>query len=129
MSNIPQKKVTRQNQSKDTHSTDTIRTQLVDAINTLNHLLEVCDNVNDRFEIRLKIRELFHRLDRVIIASLDPKTTEFDDALMSLKALSTQAKTSKKNLDKVAITIAKAADAINKVEKLVKNVSGVLPII
>jgi len=110
-------------------STQTIRGNLVDAINELNKLLEVCTDENQCFEIRIKIRELFQRLDRVIIATLDSSTVEFDDAIKSLQDLTKEAKTAKTKLDKVAEVINKAAIAVGKVEKLVKNVAGVLPIL
>lgn len=110
-------------------STQTIRGNLVDAINELNKLLEVCPDENQCFEIRIKIRELFQRLDRVIIATLDSSTVEFDDAIDALQDLTKEAKTAKTKLDKVADVINKAAVAVGKVEKLVKNVTGVLPLL
>lgn len=108
---------------------ETIRGNIVDAINEMNKLLEVCKDDNQCFEIRIKIRELFQRLDRVIIASLDATTPEFSDAISALKDLTNEAKRAKTKLDKVATVINKAATAIGKVEKLVTNVSGVLKIV
>lgn len=108
---------------------NTIRGNLVDAINEITILLEVCEDPNQCFEIRIKIRELFHMLDRVIVASLDSTTPEFDEAITALQALTTKATEAKLSLNKVAEVIQKAATAIGKVEKLVKNVAGVLSII
>ena len=109
---------------------ETIRINLVDAINEMSRLLEVCEDPNEQFEIRLKIRELFQRLDRIIVTVItDTGTSEFNDAIKALKALTKQAKKAKKNLEKVEATIKKATNAINKVEKLVTGVAGVLPIL
>lgn len=111
------------------NETETIRVNLVNAINEMNKLLEVCNDENQKFEIRIKIRELFQRLDRVIVATLDSGTPEFAEAIESLKSLTAKAIEAKQSLDKVAETINKAAEAIGKVEKLVKNVVGVLAIL
>jgi uncharacterized protein (UPF0147 family) len=108
---------------------NTIRGNIVNAINELNKLLEVCQDPNECFEIRIKIRELFQRLDRVIIASLDSTTPEFDAAIQALQSLTKAATEAKVKLDKVAAVIAKAATAVSKVEILVKNVAGVLAIL
>ncbi len=108
---------------------ETIRGNIVDAINELNKLLEICQDSNQCFEIRIKIRELYQRLDRVIVASLDASTPEFSDAIKALKDLTKEAINAKTKLDKVATVINKAATAIGKVEKLVTNVSGVLKIV
>lgn len=108
---------------------ETVRKNLVDAINELTKLLEVCKDPNERFELRIKIRELFQRLDRVIVATLDSETPEFSEAVESLKALTKKAKEARAHLDKVADTINAAGEAINKVEKLVKNIAGVLAIL
>lgn len=109
-------------------SKETIRKNLVDSINEMTHLLEVCQDSNQQFELRIKIRELFQRLDRVIVATLDSSTQEFTDAIDALKALTKKAKRAKNDLGKVAETINKAAEAVEKVEKLVKNIVGVLAI-
>lgn len=105
---------------------ETVRVNLVNAINELTRLLEVCPDTNQQFEIRVRIRELFQRLDRVIVATLDSGTKEFDDAIASLKVLTESAIKAKTDLDQIAVTINNAAEAIQKVEKLVKNVSRVL---
>lgn len=110
-------------------SNETIRGNLVDAINELNKLLEVCNNENQKFEIRIKIRELYQRLDRAIVATLDATSTEFAEAITALKLLTGKAIEAKNDIDKVAEVIDNAAEAIGKVEKLVKNVAGVLAIL
>lgn len=110
-------------------SNETIRVNLVNAINEMSKLLEVCNDENQKFELRIKIRELFQRLDRVIVATLDSGTPEFDEAIKSLKSLTAKAIEAKQDLDKIAVTITKAAKAIGKVEKLLKNVVGVLAIL
>ena len=50
----------------------------------------------------------------------------FKDALKSLQGLTQQTKKAKQDVEKVAGTIQKAADAIAKVENLVTNVAGFL---
>ncbi len=110
-------------------SNETIRGNLVDAINEMTRLLEVCNDDNQKFDLRIKIRELFQRLDRVIVATLVSGTPEFEEAIESLKSLVAKANEAKQDLEKVNETINKATEAIGKVEKLVKNVVGVLPIL
>lgn len=110
-------------------SNETIRENLVNAINEMTRLLEVCNDENEKFELRIKIRELFQRLDRVIVATLDSGTPDFAEAVESLKSLTAKAIEAKSDLEKVTETINKAAEAIGKVEKLVKNVVGVLAIL
>lgn len=110
-------------------SDETIRKNLVDSINEMTRLLEVCQDSNQQFELRIKIRELFQRLDRVIVATLDSSSQEFKDAIDALQALTKKATEAKDDLNKVAETINKAAEAVGKVEKLVKNVAGVLAIL
>ena len=110
-------------------ATRTVRSSLIDAINEMTQLLENTEDANQQFEVRLKIRELYHRLDRVIITSLVPGSNDFKQALDALTELTKQAKTAKKDLDKIPDTIKSATKAIKKVEKLVKGVSGVLKIL
>ncbi|MCF6345771.1 MAG: hypothetical protein L3J00_04785 [Thiomicrorhabdus sp.] len=104
----------------------TIRRNLVDAINEISGLIEVCPDPNQKFELRIKVRELFQRLDRVIVANLDTKTEEFKEAILALKELTKMARKAKKKLDNVAGIINKATDVVAKVEKLVKNVVGLV---
>ncbi|GEM_PF-3063824 len=108
---------------------ETIRRHLVDAIQELTRLLEVCEESNQRFAIRIKIRELFHKLDRVIIASLNAQSPQFAEAITALKALTKEAKKARTNLNRVASTLKKATKALGKVEKLIKGVAGVLAIL
>lgn len=110
-------------------SSKTIRSSLIDAINEMTQLLENSDDANQRFEIRIKIRELYHRLDRVIISSLEPGTDSFKAAIEALNELTKQAKAAKKDIEKIPDTIKSATKAIKKVEKLVKGVTGVLTIL
>ena len=110
-------------------SDETIRKSLVDAINEMTRLLEVCVDSNQEFALKIKIRELFQKLDRVIVTALNADTVEFEDALSALQALSIQAKEAKDDLEKVAKTLQKASDAVTKVEKLVIGVVGILAII
>lgn len=63
------------------------------------------------------------------MATLDSTTTEFQNAITALKSLTDIAIEAKRDVDKVAEVINKAAEAIGKVEKLVKNVAGVLAIL
>ena len=105
-------------------SNETIRNNLVDSINELNHLLEVCQDSDQKFAIRMKTRELFQCLDKVIAATLDSSTQEFNDAIESLQVLTSEAKEAKADLNKIAETVKRAEDALGKVETLVKNVAG-----
>ncbi len=108
---------------------ETIRKNLVDAINELTRLLEACDDTNRQFELRIKIRELFQQLDRVIVAILESGTPQFNDAVEALKTLTKEAKSAKAKIEMVGKVIDKAADAVKKVEKLIVGVKGVLPIL
>jgi hypothetical protein len=81
-------------------STETIRVNLVNAINEMSKLLEVCNDENQKFEIRIKIRELFQRLDRVFVATLESGTPEFDEAIKSLKSLTKKAIEAKRDVSK-----------------------------
>lgn len=108
---------------------ETVRANLIDAINEMTRLLEVCPDSNLQFEIRIRIRELFQRLDRVIVATLDSGTQEFADAIASLQTLTAAAIEAKSDITRISETVNHAADAIRKVEKLVKNVTGVLKIV
>ena len=87
------------------------------------------DDANQQFEVRLKIRELYHRLDRVIISTLVSGSDDFKAAIEALDDLTKQAKAAKKEIDKIPETIKSATKAIKKVEKLVKGVTGVLKIL
>ena len=110
-------------------SDETIRKNLIDAINEMTRLLEACNDPDEKFKIRIKIRELFHELDKVIVATLDSGTDEFNEALKSLKELTKKANEARDDLEKVAEVINKAAEAVGKVEKTVKGVVGVLAIL
>ena len=108
---------------------ETIRKNLVDSINEMTRLLEVCQDSNQQFELRIKIRELFQRLDRVIVATLESNTQDFKDAVEALQVLTKKAKEAKEELNKVEETIDKAAEAVGKLEKLLKNVVGLISIL
>ncbi len=110
-------------------SNQTIRLGLVDAINQLMRLADACDDANQVFELNIKIRELFQRLDRVIVAELESSSVAFDEALIALDKLTASAKEAMDDTNKVAATIAKANDAIAKVEKVVTGVMGILAIL
>lgn len=107
----------------------TVRSSLIDAINEMTQLLEKADDANQQFEIRLKIRELYHKLDRVIISTLTYGSDDFIAAIEAIDELTKQAKSAKKSIDKIPETIKSANKAIKKVEKLVKGVVGVLKIV
>ena len=111
--------------------TDTVRGNLIDAINELSKLLDVTQDPNEQFEIRIKLRELYQRLDRVVVADLSSVTTtvKFRAAIDALKALTEAAKEAQRDVAKVSKAIRKAASAVGKVEKLVSNVAGTLPLI
>ncbi|MDW6005427.1 hypothetical protein [Vibrio mangrovi] len=107
-------------------SNETIRTNLVDALNEMNKLLEVCEDEDQQYEIRIQCKTLFQQLDRVIVATLDAGAAEYKDALSALKDLTSLAVEGKKDLEKMYKVIEKAADVIEKVEKLVKHVTRLL---
>ena len=106
-------------------SNKTIRKNLIDAINEMTQLLEACNDADQKFKIRIKISELFHELDKVIAATLDSETDEFNEALKSLKELTKEANKARGDLEKIEKIINKATEAIEKVEKLVKGVVGI----
>jgi len=106
----------------------TIRLGLVDAINQMMRLSDVCDDPDHKFEINLKVRALFKILDRVIVTTLQTTDADFEQALLALDALTQQANSATASLTMVAETITKAADAIGKIEKLVAGVVGILAI-
>lgn len=105
---------------------ETIRNNLVNAINDMTRLLETSISDDQRFELRLKIRELFRRLDQVVVATLESGTPEFDDALASIKSLSRTSREAKEDLGKLEEVLTRATETVAKVEKLVKNVVGVM---
>jgi len=107
----------------------TIRGSLVDAIDAMTRLLAVCEDPNQAFELRIKIRELFQKLDRVIVTSLDSGSEAFEQALIELEQLTTTAIAAKEDLAQVTATLEQATRALTKVEKLVKGVIGVLAIL
>jgi len=110
-------------------SNKTIRAGLIDALNQLMRLADGCSDPNQAFELNIKIRELFQKLDRVIVARLESNTPEFEQALVSLDELTKQATVALDDASKVAATIAKAAEAVGKIEKLVVGVAGILAIL
>ena len=110
-------------------SNETIRQGLVDAINEIARLLEHCDDPNLAFELKIKKMELFHELDLVIVTTLTAGTADFNHALASLTELTAAAKAAKDDVNKIAVTINKAAEAVGRVAKLVKGVVGVLAIL
>jgi len=110
-------------------SNTTIRTGLIDAINQLMRLSDVCSDPNQSFELGIKIRELFQKLDRVIVTTLTDTTPEFEQALVALDQLTIQATEALDDATKIAATINKAGEVVGKVEKLVVGVAGVLAIL
>lgn len=108
---------------------NTIRVGLIDSINQLMRLADVYGDPNQVFELNIKIRELFHKLDRVIVSTLERTSPEFEDALTTLDAPTVQAQEAMDDASRVAATISKAADAVAKVEKLVIGVVGILAIL
>lgn len=110
-------------------SQNMMRENLVGAINEMACLLEVCVDIDQRYDLRIKIRQLFQRMDRVIVASLDEHSLEFGAAIKSLAMLSEDARKAKDDLNRIAGTLNKASDAIGKLEKIVKNIDGVTAIL
>lgn len=108
-------------------SNETLRGNLVDSINKMTRLLEICP-AHQRFELRAMIRELMQRLDRVLVATLDSATPEFAAAIASLHDLKKKAEHAKADLEEVAATIEQAAVAVDRLEEVVRNVVGVMAI-
>jgi len=106
----------------------TIRVGLIDAIDQMMRLSDVCDDPNQKFEINLKVRALYQMLDRVIVTTLQTTDADFEQALLALDELTQQAISATASVTMVAETITKAADAIGKIEKLVAGVVGILAI-
>ena len=100
---------------------ETLRQHIVDAINDLTQLLELCEDPDQRQALRLKIRELFIQLDEIIVAKIDNDSHAFSEAITALQTLSTQAQEAAEDLEIVATTLSKAADVIEKISKLAKN--------
>lgn len=108
------------------NETDIIRNNLLDAINELTGLLEVCTDADQQFALRIKIRDLSRQLDQVTVAALDGGSPAFIAAIASIQTLTEQAKTAKEDLQRVAETINKAAQVLASIETLVKNAVGLM---
>lgn len=102
-----------------------IGNNLVNSIYVMNRLLEVVQDSNTEFELRIKIGDL-HRLHAKVIGEILPESTqEFKDAIDALQALTKKAEEAKVDLDKVEETITEAAEAIGKISILLANVVAV----
>jgi len=102
-------------------SNETIRKGLIDAINALTLLHEVCDS-NQEFTLRLKISDLFHQLDRVLMMAVIVEEAELNAAITSIKEVTEMAKEAEYALDKVTETITKAEEVASRLDHLIGGV-------
>lgn len=92
----------------------------------MTQLLEVCEDPDREFELRKKIGDLHQKQDQLVLAHLSSETQKFKDSVAGLEELAAEAQAAKKDLDKVAVVIAKASKAVGRLEKLMKNTAAIL---
>jgi len=98
----------------------TLRNSLIDALNELQPLLTSDITDEERTTLRKRIRILYAQLDEVLIQDISDSTDEFNQALAALQNAAKAAVDAKNKIDKVANVINKTADAIGKLEKVLK---------
>jgi len=98
----------------------TLRKNLTDALNELQSLMMADITDEERETIRKRIRILFAQLDEVLIQDISDSSDDFNQALAALKNSAKAAEEAKSDIDKVANVISKTADAIAKLEKVLK---------
>ena len=98
----------------------TLRNSLTDALNELQSLMMADITDEERDTLRKRIRILFAQLDEVLIQDISNSNEEFNQALVALQNSAQAAEDAKSNIDKVANAINKTADAIGKLEKVLK---------
>lgn len=104
-------------------STETLRNDLLDTIEEMRKLLEVSEDADQLYELRLKIRELSRQADGLTNASLQAGTPTFDEAVASVHSLARSSREARDDLGKTAEAIGQAAKAVAKVEKLLRNIA------
>ncbi len=98
----------------------TLRKNLTDALNELQSLMMADITDEERETIRKRIRILFAQLDEVLIQDISDSSDDFNQALAALQNSAQAAEEAKDDIDKVANAISKTADAIGKLEKVLK---------
>lgn len=104
-------------------STETLRNDLLDSIEEMRQLLEVSEDADQMFELRLKIRELSRQADGLTNTMLQSGSPAFDEALASVRSLAGRSREARDDLGKTARAINQATKTIAKVEKLLKNIA------
>lgn len=100
-----------------------LKKQLSETLDELNSLLELAETPEQQQDLRKQIHDLSANLDKLIITALQATTSEYNDAIVSLKNLVQEARTVRADIRKFEKVISKSAKALTKVEKLFKNVS------
>jgi len=98
----------------------TLRNSLIDALNELQPLLTTDITDEERTTLRKRIRILYAQLDEVLVQDISDSTDEFNQALEALQNAVKVAVDAKNKIDKIANVINKTADAIGKLEKVLK---------
>jgi uncharacterized protein Yka (UPF0111/DUF47 family) len=107
-------------------SENTLRSEILAALTELDMLLELCEDAQHSYTLRIYIRELSAKLDESILADLNSATPDFEAALNALRELTDEAKQARSKLDRVVEVINKAAKVVGRLEKLVKTVNKTL---
>jgi hypothetical protein len=100
---------------------NTLRKNIIDAINELNKLLHLSITEEEKITIRKKRRLLFLLLEEVIEQQIDPTSPDFSKAIKALKNATKSAIAAKDDISQVAETIKKVTTAAKLVEKIVKT--------
>ncbi|HED17413.1 MAG TPA: hypothetical protein ENI64_11445 [Gammaproteobacteria bacterium] len=98
----------------------TLRKNLTDTLNELQSLMMANITDEQRETLRKRIRILFAQLDEVLVQDLSDSSDDFNQALAALQNSAQAAEDAKNDIDKVASVINKTADAIGKLEKVLK---------
>jgi predicted phage-related endonuclease len=105
---------------------NTLRAEILAALAELDMLLEVCEDAEQSYTLRIYMRELSAQLDASILANLNAATPDFEAALTALRELTDEAKQAKSKLDRVVEVINKAAKVVGRLERLAKTVHKTL---
>ncbi|WP_319575118.1 hypothetical protein [uncultured Desulfobacter sp.] len=98
----------------------TLRESVVNTINELHPLINKDISEEEKNAVRSRLTVLYAQLEAIISQTIPNTTPGFDDAVTALESATNEAKQAKKDTDKVATTIKKTAEAINKIEKIIK---------
>ena len=104
----------------------TLRAAIINSLNELGKLKFVTQNPIELNKIRDASGVLLRQLDIVLNNILNNQSDDFKNALKALNELTILAKKSKSDVDKIAQTIQKSAEAIDKIGKVLGNLTGLL---